>query len=118
VASKQTTILILTFRTKSTNFFSVQTLMKTRVPGKTEILNELPQVTESIGELADLLNVVLTYVEDVLADRVPPDNTIGRHLLKLTQAVPKMSDSQLDEFLNANIKVIFQQIKGLLLSIH
>jgi translation initiation factor 3 subunit F len=83
---------------------AMQTLMKTRVPGKTEILNELPQVTESIGELADLLNVVLAYVEDVLADRVAPDNTIGRHLLKLTQAVPKMSDTQLDEFLNANIK--------------
>ena len=83
----------------------VQTLMKTRVPGKTEILNELPQVTESIGDLADLLNVVLAYVEDVLADRVTPDNTIGRHLLKLTQAVPKMSETELDSFLNANIKV-------------
>jgi len=83
---------------------AMQTLLKTRVPGKTEILNELPQVTESIGELADLLKVVLTYVEDVLADRITPDNTIGRHLLKLTQAVPKMSEGDLDSFLNANIK--------------
>lgn len=79
--------------------------MKTRTNGKTEILNELPLVTESTGELATLFDVVLKYVDDVLQDRVPPDNTIGRHLLKLTQAVPKMSDNDLDSFLNSNIKV-------------
>jgi len=85
---------------------AMKTLMRGRMSGtgKAEILQELPQVTESTGELADLLTGVLTYVEDVLADRIAPDNTIGRHLLKLTQAVPKMSDDDMDSFLNSNIK--------------
>lgn len=89
--------------------FIVKTLLKTRLTpsGKTEAKAELPQVTESCGEMEDALTVVLNYVEDVLADRITADNTIGRNLLKLVQVVPKMNPDELDNMLNANIKVSY-----------
>lgn len=83
----------------------VKTLLKTRRTGKVEPLEELPQIAESTQELHDLLTTVLQYVEDVVNDKLPPDNSIGRNLLKLVQAVPKMSRDELDNMLNSNIKV-------------
>lgn len=85
----------------------VKTLLKTRmVPsGKTEPKAELPQVTEACGEVEDSFGLVLKYVEDVLSDRIQADNSIGRNLLKLVQVVPKMNKDELDNMLNANIKV-------------
>jgi len=87
------------------NYCVVKTLLKTRKTGKTEPKAELPQITDSTAEFEESLNVVLKYVEDVLSDKVAPDNTIGRNLLKLVQAVPKMSQDELDTMMSANIKV-------------
>jgi len=83
---------------------ALKTLLKTRTKGKVEPLAELPQVAESTSEMSEMLGIVLQYVEDVVADRIPPDNSIGRYLLKLVQAVPKMSRDELDTMLNSNIK--------------
>lgn len=89
------------------SFLLVKTLLKTRLTpsGKTEPKAELPQVTEACGEMEDALNFVLNYVEDVLSDRIAADNSVGRNLLKLVQVVPKMNSDELDNMLNANIKV-------------
>lgn len=84
----------------------MNTLVKTRQSGKIEPKSELPLVTESTLDLEDTIAVVLRYVEDVLADKVAPDNSIGRNLLKLVQAVPKMSKEEMDNMMSANIKVI------------
>jgi translation initiation factor 3 subunit F len=83
---------------------ALKNLLKTRVTGKTEMLQELPQVAESTQDLHDLLTTVLQYVDDVLNDKVLPDNSIGRNLLKLVQAVPSMSRDDLDNMLNSQIK--------------
>jgi hypothetical protein len=83
----------------------VKTLVKTRVTGKVEPKAELPQVGEAISELEEAIGVVLQYVEDVLGDRTPPDNSIGRNLLKLVGAVPNMTREDLDNMMSANIKV-------------
>jgi translation initiation factor 3 subunit F len=82
----------------------MKTLMRARTRGKTEILSELPLIAESTSDMEDMLGMVLTYVEDVLADRVTPDNMIGRNLLKLVQSVPKMSKDDMDSMMNSNIK--------------
>ena len=94
----------------------VKTLLKTRATGTVEPLKELPQVAESTGDLCDLLTTVLAYVEDVVNDKILPDNSIGRNLLKLVQAVPKMSRDELDTMLNSNIKV--RKSSSLLFNIH
>jgi len=83
---------------------ALKTLLKTRISGKVEPLGELAQISESTGELEECLSMVLAYVEDVLSDRIPPDNSIGRNLLKLVQVVPKMSRTDMDTMLNSNIK--------------
>lgn len=85
----------------------MKTLLKTRLVanGKTEPKAELPQITEACSEMGDALNMVLNYVEDVLSDRIAADNSIGRNLLKLVQVVPKMNKDEMDNMLNANIKV-------------
>jgi len=83
---------------------ALKTLLKTRLSGKVEPLGELAQITESTGDLEEAMNLVMAYVEDVLNDRIPPDNSIGRNLLKLVQVVPKMSRLDMDTMLNSNIK--------------
>lgn len=85
----------------------MKTLVKTRITGKVEPKQELPQITDATSELEESINYVLKYVEDVLADKVAPDNSIGRNLLKLVQAVPKMSKEELDNMMSSNIKVIY-----------
>lgn len=86
-------------------FSLVKTLVKTRATGKVEPKSELPQIADATTEFEEAIGLVLEYVEDVLADRVTPDNSIGRNLLKLVQAVPNMSRDELDNMMSANVKV-------------
>ncbi|XP_021964056.1 eukaryotic translation initiation factor 3 subunit F-1 [Folsomia candida] len=83
---------------------ALKTLVKTRMTGKVEPKAELPQITDATTEFEDAITLVLSYVEDVLSDKVTPDNSVGRNLLKLVQAVPKMSREDLDNMMSANIK--------------
>jgi len=84
---------------------AMKTLLRARsLQGKVEPHAELPQVAESTADLEEMLTSVLNYVDDVIADRVPPDNSIGRMLLKLVQAVPKLSGGDLESAMNTNIK--------------
>jgi len=84
----------------------VKTLLRGRsIQGKVEPLAELPQVVESTVDLEQMLGTVLEYVDKVIADEVTPDNTIGRSLLKLVQAIPKMTTSDMEGMMNSTIKV-------------
>jgi len=83
---------------------ALKTLVKTRMTGKVEPKAELPQITDATSEFEDAISLVMNYVEDVLADKVTPDNSIGRNLLKLVQAVPNMSQEDLDHMMSSNIK--------------
>jgi len=84
---------------------AMKTLLRARnLQGKVEPLAELPQVVESTVDLEEMLSVVLKYVDDVVAERVTPDNTVGRSLLKLVQAVPKLTAADMEGMMNSNIK--------------
>jgi len=84
----------------------VRTLNRARVlQGRVEPLPELPQVTESLVDLDEMLGTVLNYVDDVIADNVSPDNSIGRSLLKIIQAVPRMEPEDGEARMNSNTKV-------------
>jgi translation initiation factor 3 subunit F len=61
-------------------------------------------------DLEEMLGLVLDYVDDVIGDRVSPDNSIGRSLLKLIQAVPKMPGDDQEKMLNSNIKVSWNPV--------
>lgn len=47
---------------------------------------------------------MLQYVEDVLADKQPADNAVGRSLLDLINSVPNMSNEEFTNMFNTNIK--------------
>jgi len=83
---------------------ALRTLVKTRKTGKVEPKPELPQIGEATAEIEEAINGVLAYVEDVLEEKIAPDNSIARNLLKLVQAVPKMSQEELDNMMSTNIK--------------
>jgi len=84
---------------------AMKTLLRGRsMLGKVEPLAELPQVVESTVDLENMLTTVLDYVDKVIADEVTPDNTVGRSLLKLVQAVPKMSSADMEGMMNSTIK--------------
>lgn len=65
---------------------------------------DLAQVAEASGKLETLLEQVLAYVEDVLANKQVPDNAVGRSLLDLIHSVPHMSTDQFAQMFNSNIK--------------
>lgn len=65
---------------------------------------DLAQVAEASGKLETLLEQVLAYVEDVLANKQAPDNAVGRSLLDLIHSVPHMSTDQFAQMFNSNIK--------------
>ncbi|XP_018327396.1 eukaryotic translation initiation factor 3 subunit F-1 [Agrilus planipennis] len=71
---------------------------------------DLAQVCEAGQKMGSLLDQVLAYVEDVLANRVKPDNAVGRSLLDLVNSVPHMTNEQFSEMFNSNIKDLLMVI--------
>ncbi|XP_075976980.1 eukaryotic translation initiation factor 3 subunit f1 [Anticarsia gemmatalis] len=60
---------------------------------------DLAQVAEAASKLSSLLDQVLAYVEEVLAERTEPNNEAGRQLLELVNSVPNLSaDTFADAF--------------------
>lgn len=71
---------------------------------------DLVQVGEAGQKMNVLLDQVLNYVEDVLANRATPDNAVGRALLDLVNSVPHMTNEQFAEMFNSNIKDLLMVI--------
>ncbi|CAH1983905.1 unnamed protein product [Acanthoscelides obtectus] len=67
-------------------------------------MQDLNQVAEAGTKMTILLDQVLAYVEDVLANRVAPNNAVGRSLLDLVNSVPHMTNEQFSEMFNSNVK--------------
>lgn len=95
--------------------FALQLCQKTMSVGSGRPRNvnpmlDLTQVAEAGGKMSSLLDEVLRYVEDVLANRVPPNNAVGRALLDLVNSVPHMSNEQFSEMFNSNVKDLLMVI--------
>lgn len=71
---------------------------------------DLVQVGEAGQKMGSLLDQVLGYVEDVLANRAAPNNAVGRALLDLVNSVPHMTAEQFSEMFNSNIKDLLMVI--------
>lgn len=95
--------------------FALQLCQKTigSAPGRgrnvTPML-DLAQVSEAGSKMGILLDQVLAYVEDVLANRVEPDNAVGRSLLDLVNSIPHMNTEQFLEMFNNNVKDLLMVI--------
>lgn len=71
---------------------------------------DLTHVAEAGNKMGVLLDQVLAYVEDVLAERQPPNNEVGRSLLHLVNSVPHMTNEQFSEMFNSNVKDLLMVI--------
>jgi len=69
-----------------------------------EFSPDLDQVSTASRQILETLDTVITYVDDVLAGKLPADNTIGRSLLGLVHCVPQMDAAEFEEMLNSNMK--------------
>ncbi|XP_053608683.1 eukaryotic translation initiation factor 3 subunit F [Plodia interpunctella] len=65
---------------------------------------DLAQIAEAASKLSSLLDQVLQYVEDVLADRTQPNNAAGRQLLELVNSVPNLSADTFADAVNSSVK--------------
>lgn len=72
--------------------------------GPVQPLSELTLVSEAADKLSVLIENVLRYVDEVLANRIQPDNSIGRQLLEMVNSVPSMTQEQFESMFNSNIK--------------
>jgi translation initiation factor 3 subunit F len=73
-------------------------------PRQVSPMLDLAQVAEASDKLLDLLDQVLAYVQDVLAEKQQPDNAVGRSLLDLIHSVPNMTSEQFVQMFNSNVK--------------
>lgn len=71
---------------------------------------DLAQISEASNKLQGLLELILKYVEDVIAHKQPPDNAVGRQLLDLINSVPHMSHEQFTQMFNANVRDLLMVI--------
>merc|ERR1712212_1437765 len=69
-----------------------------------EATSDLQQISESTTSMEAALEILLSYVDDVLSGKVQADNYIGRELTKIVNRVPKMSAHDFEEMLNTNMK--------------
>lgn len=76
-----------------------------------EPMTDLALIAEASSKLTSLLDIVLAYVDDVLADRKQPDNAVGRALLDMVHSVPTMTPEQFEHMFNSNIKVSLFVVK-------
>lgn len=79
-------------------------LHKSIKQGAVQPMSELTLVSEAADKLTVLIDHVLRYVDEVLANRITPDNSIGRQLLDMVNSVPSMTQEQFETMFNSNIK--------------
>lgn len=73
-----------------------------------EPIAELVQIEEASSKISDLLDIVISYIDKVLASsdsKIAENSYIGRMLLDLMQSVPHVSPEQFEEMFNSNVKV-------------
>ncbi|XP_068220824.1 eukaryotic translation initiation factor 3 subunit F [Palaemon carinicauda] len=75
-----------------------------------EATTDLNQISEATQNMEATLEILISYVEDVLNGKVPADNYIGRELTKMVNQVPKMSAHDFEEMLNTNMKDLLMVI--------
>lgn len=88
--------------------FALKLLQKTintvNRPKTVSPMLDLAQISEASLKLQGLLDLILKYVEDVIARKQLPDNAVGRQLLDLINSVPHMTHEQFTQMFNANIR--------------
>lgn len=73
-----------------------------------EPASDLGQVGEACSKMNKLIDKILAYVEDVLTEKVPANDTVGRALLNMVHSVPQMTPEQFEDMFNSSIKVCHQ----------
>lgn len=81
-----------------------------RTPKTVSPMLDLAQISEASTKLQSLLDLILKYVEDVIAHKQTPDNAVGRQLLDLIHSVPHMSHEQFTQMFNANVRDLLMVI--------
>merc|ERR1712095_140139 len=82
-------------------------LHKTR---SVEPVPELTKIAEAADKMEMMLDIVIRYVEAVLAGREDADSTVGRALVNLVQSVPKMDPVKFEAMLNSNLRDLLMVI--------
>merc|ERR1712012_840097 len=75
-----------------------------------EPVPELTKIAEAADKMEMMLDIVIRYVEAVLAGREEPDSSVGRALINLVQSVPKMDPVKFEAMLNSNLRDLLMVI--------
>jgi len=75
-----------------------------------EPVPELTKIAEAADKMEMMLDIVIRYVEAVLAGTEEPDSTVGRALVNLVQSVPKMDPVKFEAMLNSNLRDLLMVI--------
>jgi len=68
------------------------------------LFSDMQHISSATDRMLKMLDTVVSYVDDVLAGKLPPDNVVGRSLLDLVSSVPQMSQTDFESMLNSNMQ--------------
>ena len=78
---------------------------KTSVKRQAGVASDLTQIVEASQQMENMLDTILTYVDEVINGTKTADNAFGRSLLDMVHSVPKMTPEEFEDMLNSNRKV-------------
>jgi len=70
----------------------------------TNMSTDLQQVAGACAKLQQKLDIVLKYVDDVLAGKIQADSNVGRELMEMINSIPQINREDFEEMLNSNLK--------------
>eukprot|EP01104_Vermistella_antarctica_P000443 TRINITY_DN105_c0_g2_i1.p1 TRINITY_DN105_c0_g2~~TRINITY_DN105_c0_g2_i1.p1 ORF type:complete len:347 (-),score=94.19 TRINITY_DN105_c0_g2_i1:11-1051(-) len=68
------------------------------------LVSDLGCLEENLKRLTDDVDLLSSYVEDVLAGKVAPDTEVGSQLYEVLSALPALDGATFDKLLNSNIQ--------------
>ncbi|XP_014673026.1 PREDICTED: eukaryotic translation initiation factor 3 subunit F-like [Priapulus caudatus] len=77
---------------------------KYNVKRTVNMVSDLQRVTEASSHIQEMMDTVISYVDDVINGRTAPDPSMGRYLAELVSKVPQIEQEEFEQMLNANMK--------------
>jgi len=68
------------------------------------LVSDLDNLESSIKRLQSLLETTQDYVDKVLGDKIPPNNTVGRFLMETVSSLPRIEPSELEKMFNNSLQ--------------
>jgi translation initiation factor 3 subunit F len=89
----------------------------------TDIVGDVESISLATKNMREMLDAVISYIDDVISGQIPADNNIGRCLMDMVHSVPQLDVAEFENMINTSMKdllmvVYLSQLSKVQLAIH